>query len=78
MSKPIPATPIGVRTAWADAEHMRLHESLIGPRHAGITGEIVDGDTGEIRAWQAMRRGPDAEDLWATPLPATPEGGEAA
>jgi hypothetical protein len=58
---------------------MRLHESLIGPRHAGDAGEIVDPATGEIRAVRKMQRlrGPDPFDLWITPVPGE-DGGAAA
>lgn len=54
--KPIPPTPPGVKTAWADAEHMRLVRGLI----EGWTDrpELV-----------GRRRDAGADDLWATPLP---------
>ena len=57
---PIPPTPPGVKTAWADAEHMRLVRGLI----EGWTDrpELV-----------GRRHGADEDDPWATP---PPEGGE--
>ena len=63
----IPPTPPGVKTAYTDPDHMRLHEALVGPRHAGIVGEPVDPMTGELRPWRELEHlsGPDPDDPWA-------------
>ena len=70
--KPVHRTPPGVKTAWADPEHMRLVE--------GTITEIIDPATGEIRQPRAAVRlhGPDPDDPWATGTgPVAPEAIEA-
>ena len=51
--KPVPATPLGVKTAWADPEHMRLTQ--------------LDPDDRVKEHRTSRLRGPDPDDPWATP-----------
>lgn len=53
MSKPIPPTPSGVKTAWADAEHMRLAHGTVDELLATLN--------------VTRRKGIDPDDPWATP-----------
>ena len=57
----IPPTPPGVKTAWADPEHMRLVK--------GTITDLIDPDTGEIREPHLAERlhGPDPHDPWTLP-----------
>ena len=53
--KPVHQTPVGVKTAWADPEHMRL-----------VRGSVED----RVNPTRLERlHGPDPDDPWAAPLP---------